>query len=290
MTLRQLPQIKAFERPTEDLVPVPADHALAKWKPGIHARSVDDAATISIYDVIGEDLWTGEGVTSKRISAALRSIGSSDVVVNINSPGGDFFEGIAIYNLLREHPHKVTVKVMGLAASAASVIAMAGDEVQISEIGFLMVHNAWAVAMGNRHDMREVADTMEPFDDAMAGLYAAKAGVDKADAAAWMDKETWFNGAQAVENGLADALLPSSDVLQTDDAGTKAKAAAARVEAALARQGLPRSERRSLIGEVAGMPAVAVPNSARPAVADDQTAAEICAAIGRNISLINPKG
>lgn len=251
MSLRRLPKIQAFDRPSDELSPVPADAALARWKPGVHAAAEGDAS-ISIYDVIGQDFWTGDGVTSKRIAAALRSIGSKDVTVNINSPGGDFFEGIAIYNLLREHPHRVTIKVMGLAASAASIIAMAGDEVQISEIGFVMVHNAWAVALGNRHDMREAADTLEPFDDAMAGLYAARAGVEKAEAAGWMDKETWFNGRQAVDAGLADGFLPSSEIEESADAGAKSLAAVRRVDAALMRQGMPRSERKSLIGELKG--------------------------------------
>lgn len=269
MTLRRLPEIKALDRLSDELSPVPADHALARWKPGVHS-AVEGDASISVYDVIGEDMWTGEGVTSKRIAAALRSIGARDVTVNINSPGGDFFEGIAIYSLLREHPHKVTVKVMGLAASAASVIAMAGDEIQISDIGFLMVHNAWAVAIGNRHDMRAAADTLEPFDDAMAGLYAARAGVDKAEAQKWMDAETWFNGTQAVENGLASGLLPSTEIREEDQQGAKALAAARRVEAALTRQGMPRSERRSLIGELGGRRADA--DASRPAVAADLTA------------------
>ncbi|HEV2557397.1 MAG TPA: head maturation protease, ClpP-related [Microvirga sp.] len=283
MTLRKLPKIQAFERPADDLTPVPADAVLSRWKPGVHAATSTDNS-ISIYDVIGEDFWTGEGVTSKRIAAALRSIGDNDVVVNVNSPGGDFFEGIAIYNLLREHPRKVTVRVMGLAASAASIIAMAGDEILISEIGFVMVHNAWAVAVGNRHDMREAADTLEPFDDAMAGLYATRAGVEKAEAQSWMDKETWFNGSQAIENGLANGLLPSSEVEQSDDKGAKALAAARRIEAALSRQGLPRSERRSLIGEVAGLPAVAAAET-RPAVADDDLSP---AALKQLISVFRP--
>lgn len=267
MSLRKLPSIQAFDRPADDMTPVPADKALARWTPGIQAAREGDDVSISIYDVIGEDFWTGEGVTSKRIAAALRTIGNRDVVVNVNSPGGDFFEGIAIYNLLREHPHKVTVKVMGLAASAASIIAMAGDEIEISEIGFLMVHNAWAVAIGNRHDMREAAETMEPFDDAMAGLYAARAGVEKAEAAGWMDKETWFNGSQAIEAGLADRLLSATEVTQNDDKGAKATAAARRVEAALARQGMPRNERRSLIGELSRRE-----DGDRPAVAGDLSA------------------
>lgn len=249
MSLRNLPQIKAFDG-LSSLAFEPDETALSRWKPGVRAATEGDDTVISIYDVIGEDFWTGEGVTSKRIAAALRKIGSREVTVNMNSPGGDFFEGIAIYNLLREHPAKVTVKVMGLAASAASVIAMAGDEVQISEIGFLMVHNAWAIAIGNRHDFRDAAATLEPFDDAMAGLYAARAGVEKSEAEAWMDAETWFNGSKAIEARLADSLLPSAQVSEDTNETTKSLAAVRRVDAALAKQGLPRSERRTLLGEL----------------------------------------
>ncbi len=269
MTLRRIPEIKALSPLSDELSPVPADHALARWKPGVRAATETDDAVISIYDVIGEDFWTGEGVTSKRVSAALRKIGGRDVTVNINSPGGDFFEGVGIYSLLRDHPHKVTVKVMGLAASAASVIAMAGDEVQISDAGFLMVHNAWAIALGNRHDMRAAADTLEPFDEAMADLYAARAGVGKTEAAAWMDAETWFNAGRAIGAGLADGLLPSTEIAESEDGQARAMAAARRVEASLARQGMPRSERRALIGELGRHAVAADPG---PAVAGDLSA------------------
>lgn len=265
MTLKTLPEIKALHGLPDELTPVPSDQVLSKWRPQIHSAADGSDATISIYDVIGEDFWTGEGITSKRIAGALRSIGSKDVTVNINSPGGDFFEGIAIYNLLREHPHKVTVKVMGLAASAASVIAMAGDEIQISEIGFIMVHNAWAVAIGNRHDMRAAADTMEPFDDAMAGLYANRAGVEKAEANGWMDKETWFNGTQAVEAGLADGFLPSSEITEDDAKGAKALAAERRIEGALRRQGTPSREGKTLIAQMKSGARDAAPNATRDA-------------------------
>lgn len=271
MSLRKLPEIKAFDG-LSSLTFEPDEDALAKWRPGVRAAVEGDDNVISIYDVIGEDFWTGQGMTSKRIAGALRRIGGQDVTVNVNSPGGDFFEGIAIYNLLREHPAKVTVKVMGLAASAASVIAMAGDEIQISEIGFLMVHNAWAIAVGNRHDFNEAAATLEPFDDAMAGLYANRAGVEKAEAASWMDEETWFNGSRAIEVGLADGLLPSSQVSESTEQSTKSLAAARRVEAALAKQGLPRSERRSLIGELSRH---AVAAGDRSAVASDELKAAI---------------
>lgn len=105
----------------------------------------------------------GRGVTAKRISAALRAIGNNDVVVNINSPGGDMFEGLAIYNLLRSHSGKVTVNILGIAASAASIIAMAGDEVQMGRGAFLMIHNCWAVGVGNRHDFAKLANDLAPL-------------------------------------------------------------------------------------------------------------------------------
>lgn len=249
MSLRTLPEIKAFDALAE-MTFQPDDAVLARWSPEVRAADSDDAS-ISIYDVIGEDAWSGGGVTSKRISAALRAIGERDVTVNINSPGGDFFEGTAIYSLLRDHKAKVTVRVMGLAASAASVIAMAGDEIQVSEVGFLMIHNAWGIAIGNRHDFRSAADMLEPFDTAMAGLYAKRAGVDEAEAAAWMDAEKWFNAAQAVEAGLADSIM-AADLVEEDAAAAKALAAVRRVDLALAKQGMSRSERRALLGEMKG--------------------------------------
>ncbi len=220
--------------------------ALASWDPGVRAQGESDRS-ISIYDVIGYDYWTGEGVTAKRIAAALRSIGPGPVTVNINSPGGDLFEGMAIYNLLREHEGTVTVKILGLAASAASIIAMAGDTVQIARAGFLMIHNCWVVAQGNRHDLREFADTMEPFDAAMADIYAARTGRDVATVQRQMDGETWIGGSQAIEQGFADELLPSDQVSSGD-----AKASAnviRRLESALRAAGLPRSEAQRLISD-----------------------------------------
>lgn len=252
MTLRNLPEIQSFALPSVCAFSPDTD-ALGRWDAGVMAAD-NDENTISVLDVIGDDPWTGGGVSSKRIAGALRAIGQRDVVVNINSPGGDFFEGVAIYNLLRAHPHKVTVRVLGMAASAASVIAMAGDEVQIGKAGFLMVHNAWVVAIGNRHDMREAAETMEPFDDAMATLYAERAGVQKSKAVAWMDAETWFNGEQAVDAGLADSYLPADEVQRDNaraDAHDKIKAVKV-VDTILAKEGLPRSERNELLAGVKG--------------------------------------
>lgn len=222
--------------------------ALDRWSPGIRAASEDEPNTISILDVIGYDPWTGDGVTAKRIAGALRNIGAKNpVTVNVNSPGGDMFEGLAIYNMLREHQGDVTIKVLGLAASAASIVAMAGDTVQIARSGFLMVHNAWVLAMGNRNDLRDYADTLEPFDLAMADIYAARTGSDVSDMQKLMDAETWIGGSDAVERGFATELLPSDQVKQVD--GATSASAVRRIESALRHAGLPRSEAMRLINE-----------------------------------------
>lgn len=242
---RSMPKARKFDAP-QGLQWDVSPSALERWTPNL-AASAPSEQSISILDPIGFDPWTGEGVTAKRISAALRSIGAeNDVVVNINSPGGDLFEGLAIYNTLREHKGHVTVKVLALAASAASIIAMAGDTVQVARSGFLMIHNTWVVAMGNRNDLRDIADTLEPFDRAMADIYAHRSGLDVADVQKMMDSETWIGGSDAVDQGLADSLLPSDEVKKDKNARGD-RIAAYLLERALARAGMPRSERRELM-------------------------------------------
>ncbi|MDH3232210.1 MAG: Clp protease ClpP [Alphaproteobacteria bacterium] len=210
MSNRKMPQAELAAKPgvKSDVQP----SVLMRWNPDIRAATKDDDEnTISILDIIGQD-WFGDGVTAKRIRAALRSIGKNDVTVLINSPGGDFFEGLAIYNLLRDHPAQVTVKIMGMAASAASVIAMAGDDIQIARAGFLMIHNVWVIALGDKNDLREVADWLEPFDESAIDIYAARSGMKVDELRAMMDKETWIGGSKAIEMNLADELLPADQV------------------------------------------------------------------------------
>ena len=241
MSLIKLPEIRADHRLGAAQFDARPD-ALERWRPEIRAAA-EGANSISMYEAIGEG-WDGTGVTVKRVAGALRSIGATaDVQVNINSPGGDFFEGVAIYNTLREHKGKVTVRVMGLAASAASVIAMAGDEILMGDGAFLMVHNAWAVAIGNRHDMADASARLAPFDAAMANVYAARAGISVAEAAALMDKETWIGAAQAVADGFATGLISSADIKQDASAHVSSKTLAL-VEASMARAGHSRSVRR----------------------------------------------
>ncbi|SDV49813.1 head maturation protease, ClpP-related [Chitinasiproducens palmae] len=275
MTIRNLPAAPAAQaRPGVSCELSP--RALERWKPAIHAAADGDASTISIFDPIGYDSWSGDGVTAKRIGAALRSIGEGDVTVRVNSPGGDMFEGLAIYNLLREHKGRVTVQVLGLAASAASIIAMAADELQMARAGFPMIHNAWVLAAGNRNDLREIADTLATFDSAMAGIYAARTGDGLEAMQALMDRETWIGGSAAIEQGFADSLLAADQIAEADGDRSSAKNAARQIEVLLARQGLPRSERRRLIQEIkASTPGAADPGT--PGAADAAFLAEISA-------------
>jgi len=127
------------------------------------------------------------------------------VLVTINSPGGDAFEGIAIYNLLREHGGKVTVNVLGLAASAASIVAMAGDSIRMSEASMMMIHSSHGIVMGNQEDMREFADLLDKIDASVAGLYAARTGKPQNEVLDMMKKETWMDGENAVAYGFADS-------------------------------------------------------------------------------------
>ncbi|KVG77216.1 head maturation protease, ClpP-related [Burkholderia ubonensis] len=274
MSLLKLPEIN-FQRPSAQLQFGIAPKAMTQWNASIQAATDSGEASISILDVIGQDYWTGEGVTSNRIAGALRAIGRNPVTVNINSPGGDMFEGVAIYNMLREHAGHVTVKVLGMAASAASIVAMAGDTIQIGLPAFFMVHNGWIVAAGNRNDFRELADWMEPFDAAMADVYSARTGIAVADVRAMMDKETWVGGSAAVDKGFADDLLDSEQIKK----GEKTQAAAVRrLESALRSSGMSRADAMNLISQFKSGPSDSVGTSGL----SDSAANEIAAML-RNL-------
>ncbi len=277
--LRNVRRVLASARP--GALPLPGDRRLQAFTPasvldrfgdtaaGIRAVAKGDNI-ITMFDSIGEDYWTGGGVTAKKVSAQLRAIGERDVEVHINSYGGDMFEGIAVYNVLREHPHNVTVKVMGMAASAASIIAMAGDQVEIGAASFLMIHNCWVIAMGNRHDMAETAAWLEPFDGAMADVYAARSGADRDEIVQWMDAETYMSGSTAVDRGFADELL-SADAFVVDE---DAKAADRSVnelramELALVASGMTRTQARARIKNLKGTPGAATDQDVTPGAGD----------------------
>ncbi|PWL16387.1 peptidase [Falsochrobactrum shanghaiense] len=256
MSLRKLPEARTFPRPQNYQWDTPSG-VLTKWSehPLAATPGADGDTTISMFDVIGEDGWSGGGVTANRISAALRSIGSKDITVCINSPGGDMFEGIAIYNLLRAHPAKVTVEVLGWAASAASIIAMAGDDIRMGLGSFMMVHNAWGLVIGNRHDMRDAATLFDQFDAAIADIYAARTGMERAHIEQLMDAETFMAAAQAVEYGFAD-VVDDAEIHPETNASAPIRPeihAKRRIDAALAQQGISRTERRKMFCQIAGM-------------------------------------
>lgn len=281
MTKKQLPAAPAG-RPCAGVTCEPLPSALDRWNGGLKAAASDDN-TISVFDVIGQDYW-GEGVTAKRIAGALRSMNGADVTVNINSPGGDMFEGLAIYNLLREYQGKVTVKVLGLAASAASIIAMAGDDIQIGRGAFLMIHNCWVVAIGNRHDFAAMVEYLEPFDNAMADIYSARSGLDSDAVKQMMDGETYIGGSDAIEKGLADGLLSSDSVTSDDDSPA---AALRKLDSLLAKANTPRSERRKLLKALTGnTPGAVTEPTGTPSAAEasPETLAKLDAALSGLVS------
>lgn len=255
--LASLDALPAFDvgAAADELSWCPRDDVMARWQPQMRAPSAEASNRIEIYETIGEDWWTGGGVTSKSVARQLDKM-SGDVEVVINSRGGDYFEGGAIYNLLREHTGKVTVKVISLAASAASVIAMAADELLIGESASIMIHNAWLIAVGNRNDFDKVSDTLGQFDAAMARLYARRTEASEAQIAAWMDAETWFTGAAAVDAGFADALLEDAPVETGEPAAHAEVRAEARAAWALKKQNpdLTRKECRALLSDLKGKP------------------------------------
>jgi ATP-dependent Clp protease protease subunit len=160
-------------------------------------------AEIYLYDVIDEYY----GVSASAFAAALASIAADTIHLHINSPGGDVFEARAMVAAIGASKAAVVAHIDGLAASAASYVATACDEVQIADGAFFMVHNAWSFAMGNATDMRATADLLDKIDASIVNDYMRKTGKDEATVKAWMDAETWFSAQEAVDNGFADAVI-----------------------------------------------------------------------------------
>jgi ATP-dependent protease ClpP protease subunit len=130
--------------------------------------------------------------------------------VRINSPGGDVFDGFAIYNLLNQHEGKVTVYVDGLAASAASVIAMAGDEIVMADNALMMIHDPWTMSVGNAAEMRETASLLDKISGSILTTYLSKSNLEAADITQKMKDESWFNAVEAVEFGFATSIASES--------------------------------------------------------------------------------
>lgn len=251
MSLRKFPEIKADAGSASMSWDVPSD-ALSRWVDMPQAAASTSENTISIYDVIGADRWTGGGFTAKRMDAALRAIGNNPVTVLINSPGGDLMEGITIFNLLARHPAEVTVSVVGMAASSASVIAMAGDKIEMGAGSVMFVHRAWGMVIGNRNDLADAVQVFERFDAGIADIYEARTGAARADILAMMDAETFMNADEAIAAGFADRKTNISGTATAKAEQKPVITARRKLDALLAQTGLPRSERRHLLREAAG--------------------------------------
>ncbi len=185
-----------------------AEHDAPRREAGYTIQNATGAeAIVRIYD----EIWQ-LGVNALDLTADLDTITAPSIRVEINSPGGDVFDGIAIYNALRTHPAHVTTRVDGLAASIASVIAQAGDHRVMVDSSQMMIHNAWGLTVGNQSDHEEMAALLAQQDEVIAGIYATNAGKDAAHFLDLMNAETWLTAERAVAEGLADEVLtPAKD-------------------------------------------------------------------------------
>lgn len=162
--------------------------------------------TLYLDGQISEETWWGDEVTPEAFRKELFE-DSGDITLWINSPGGDCFAAAQIYNMLMEYPGKITVKIDGLAASAASVIAMAGSRVCMSPVAILMIHNPATVAMGDTEAMKKAIGMLNEVKESIINAYELKSGMDRAKISKMMDSETWLNAKKAVELGFADEVL-----------------------------------------------------------------------------------
>lgn len=166
----------------------------------IENKSADEA-TIHVYDEISA--W---GISAKDFVAELGDISAKTINLRINSPGGNVFDGITIHNALREHSATVKVHVDGLAASIASIIAMAGDEIRMAKNSFMMIHNAWTFTAGNAEELRKLADTLDKIDTTLVKTYQDKTGGTQRDIRQMMADETWLNADEALAKGFCDVV------------------------------------------------------------------------------------
>lgn len=169
-----------------------------------------ESRTLYLEGAISSETWYGDEVTPKMFKSELMN-GSGDITVWINSPGGDVFAASQIYNMLKEYPGNVTVKIDGLAASAASVIAMAGSKVMMSPVSMLMAHNPMTMAFGDALEMEKAIAMLAEVKESIINAYELKTGLSRTKISHFMDAETWFNAKKAVELGFADEIMYEKD-------------------------------------------------------------------------------
>ena len=165
------------------------------------------AAEIAIYDDIG-----AYGVSARDFIAELRTLSAPVIHLSINSPGGSVFDALAMYNALRQHSADILVDVLGVAASAASLVAMADDKIVMPENSFMMIHNPWSATAGNAEELRGMADTLDKITASLVAIYAGRTGKPEDEIKALLDAETWLSAEEAVAKGFADELRPAMPI------------------------------------------------------------------------------
>lgn len=173
-----------------------------------------DKADIWIYGEIGEG-WSSDFVTAKGLSDELKKLADvREITLRINSPGGNVFDGLAIYNSLKKFPAKIITEIDGIALSIASIVALAGDEVRMAGNAVYMIHNPWTMAVGDSTEMRKVADQLDLVRNSLAGTYSAKTGEKTTveQISEWMNAETWFNSEEALKAGFVDEITDPIEI------------------------------------------------------------------------------
>lgn len=170
---------------------------------GLRMEQTDQSATLYLYDII-DSYW---GVSAAEVAKQLASLAGQAVNLRINSPGGDVFEARAMAAAIAQHGN-VTAWIDGVAASAATYVATAAKTVNMAEGAFFMIHEAWSIGYGNKHDLTAMAGLLDKIDGTIVQDYARKTGQPADQLTAWMQAETWFTAAEAQANGFVDAVVP----------------------------------------------------------------------------------
>ncbi len=181
-------------------------HKFWRWVTNVAHDAFGSERTLYLDGQISDETWWGDEVTPKAFKDELNA-GSGDITLWINSPGGDCFAAAQIYNMLMDYPGNVTVKIDGLAASAASVIAMAGTKVCMSPVSILMIHNPATLAYGDKAEMEKTIGMLSEVKESIINAYEIKSGLARTKISHMMDDETWLNARKAVELGFADEIL-----------------------------------------------------------------------------------
>jgi len=186
-------------------------------------RNKGKVAELDIYSAIGDSFWE-DSLSAKDVSKALKDMSSdvTEIVVRINSPGGDVFDGLTIYNRLVQHPAKVTVYIDGLAASIASIIALAGDEVIMGEGALFMIHKPMSGTHGNAVELMELVDRLDMVEDQLIAVYRKKTGMSASELRDMLAKTTWLEAEEALSFGFVDRTMELNEVIDIAASAEKA--------------------------------------------------------------------